>query len=107
MGKRRLNKVKSCFERDVKEISVLPSTVVCSGCGCVLTKDNKSFDSCLCKTCFDVDMAELEAEDIEEDSMAVAELSDKACALCQCSLGFGNRSEVRNLCLNCFDNLKF
>jgi hypothetical protein len=47
--------------------------VVCFGCGCVLTKDNKSFDSCLCKTCFDVDMAELVDEDMREDSMTDAE----------------------------------
>lgn len=42
---------------------------VCSVCGCLLTKDNKSPDSCLCKRCFDKDMAELETEDLAEDSL--------------------------------------
>jgi len=41
----------------------------CSGCGCVLTAVNRSMDSHLCKNCFMVEMAEIEAEDLREDSL--------------------------------------
>jgi len=46
---------------------------VCCVCGCSLNKDNKSPDSRLCKRCFDKDMAELEAEDLAEDSLSDSE----------------------------------
>lgn len=42
---------------------------VCRVCGCSLNKRNRSLDSCLCKICFDVDMAKLKAEDMTEDAM--------------------------------------
>jgi hypothetical protein len=42
---------------------------VCSICGHSLNESNKSPDSDLCRKCFDVDRAELEAEDLAEDSM--------------------------------------
>ena len=41
----------------------------CVGCGCVLTVVNRSMDSHLCKNCFMVEMAEIEAEDLRYDSM--------------------------------------
>ena len=43
---------------------------ICKSCGCTLEMNNKSFDSDLCKACFDSDMADLEDEDMAEDSMA-------------------------------------
>jgi hypothetical protein len=52
------------------------STIVkgtCVGCGCVLTESNRSLDSHLCKNCFMVDMAEIEAEDMREDSLTDSE----------------------------------
>ena len=87
------------------------STIVakghCVGCDVVLTVDNQSLDSHLCKNCFMVESAEIEAEDMCEDSLAIAELSSVVCALCGCSLSSENRSMVENLCLHCFANLKF
>jgi hypothetical protein len=44
--------------------------VVCIGCGCSLTAHNQSLDSSLCKNCFMVELAEIEAEDRREDSMS-------------------------------------
>jgi hypothetical protein len=41
----------------------------CVGCGELLTPLNSSLDSKLCKNCFMVEMAEIEAEDLEEDSL--------------------------------------
>lgn len=52
------------------------STVVkgtCVGCGSVLTVENRSMDSHLCKNCFMVETAEIEAEDMREDSLTDAE----------------------------------
>jgi hypothetical protein len=45
----------------------------CVGCGCVLTDVNRSLDSHLCKNCWMVDLAEVEAEDLREDSLTDAE----------------------------------
>lgn len=46
---------------------------VCVGCGSPLNKSNSSLDSHLCKNCFMVDLAEIEAEDLREDSLTDAE----------------------------------
>jgi len=48
-----------------------------------------------------------EDNEFEDDEFDDTFLSDKVCVLCRCSLSSENRSEVLNLCLNCFDNLKF
>ena len=90
----------------VKGVSVVAKRV-CVGCGCPLTSVNRSLDSHLCKNCFMVSMAEIEAEDMREDSLAIDELSSVVCVLCGCSLSSENRSMVENLCLHCFGNLKF
>jgi hypothetical protein len=45
----------------------------CIGCGSVLTVANRSLDSHMCKNCFMVESAEIEAEDIREDSLTEAE----------------------------------
>ena len=42
---------------------------VCCRCGCHLTKHNRSSDSHLCRLCFNIEMAEIEAHDIAQDSM--------------------------------------
>ena len=49
----------------------------CVGCGEVLTPANKSMDSHMCKNCFMVEMAEIEAEDEREDSMTDDERLDE------------------------------
>lgn len=41
----------------------------CVGCGCDLTESDRSWDSRMCKNCFMVEMAEIEAEDLRYDSM--------------------------------------
>jgi hypothetical protein len=45
------------------------ANAVCVGCGCLLTENSKSIDSHLCKNCYMVNLAEIEAEDLAEDSM--------------------------------------
>jgi len=45
----------------------------CVGCGCVLTGNNRSLDSHMCKNCWMVEGAEIEAEDLREDSITEAE----------------------------------
>jgi hypothetical protein len=42
----------------------------CVDCGCDLTVVNQSLDSGLCKNCFMVNLAEIEAEDREEDALS-------------------------------------
>ena len=46
---------------------------VCSRCGCRLTKHNRSPDTHSCEACFHVEMAEIEAEDLAEDSLTDSE----------------------------------
>ena len=46
---------------------------VCSVCGCRLVKGNRSIDARLCEFCFSTDLAELEDEDMLEDSMSDSE----------------------------------
>ena len=46
-------------------------------------------------------------EDSEFEDDDFADVSAVACVLCGCSLNSKNRAEVVNLCLNCFNNLKF
>ena len=43
-------------------------SVRCGGCGSVLSDSNRSLDPHLCKNCFMLAMAEIEAEDRAEDS---------------------------------------
>jgi len=45
----------------------------CVGCGCVLTVGNRALFSHMCKNCFMVEQAEIEAADEVEDSMTEAE----------------------------------
>lgn len=60
----------TCNYRNLKVIQEAPEKVkVCVGCGCRLTDLNRSFDSCLCKNCWMVNLAEIEAEDRREDSL--------------------------------------
>ena len=56
-----------------RKVKVASKVVACSCCGCVLTDVNRSFEPCLCKTCFDAEMAEIAAKDELEDSMTEAE----------------------------------
>jgi|WetSurMetagenome_2_1015567.scaffolds.fasta_scaffold702806_1 hypothetical protein len=58
--------------RELKNITV-PKDFVgknyrCVGCGCFLTTANRSINSMLCKNCFMVDLAEVEAEDRRHDA---------------------------------------
>jgi hypothetical protein len=46
-------------------------------------------------------------DDEFKDHEKSMEVSSVACVFCKCRLNSKNRSEVVNLCLNCFDNLKF
>ena len=57
------------LRRVKRKVGEVRKTEVCSGCGCCLTDFNRSIDSCLCKNCCMVNLAEIEAEDEAEDSM--------------------------------------
>jgi hypothetical protein len=64
IGSRRNLKVPKGFDS---------KAVVCIGCGGILTVANRSLDSDLCKNCFMVNLAEIEAEDRKEDAMSEIE----------------------------------
>ena len=57
------------LRRVKRKVGEVRKTEVCVGCGCRLTDLNRSFDSCLCKNCWMVNLAEIEAEDRREDSL--------------------------------------
>jgi siroheme synthase (precorrin-2 oxidase/ferrochelatase) len=78
--KRKVGKVRKTLGVSKSKVVVVglgcSTTVVkgtCVGCGCVLTVANRSLDSHMCRNCFMVGMAEIEAEDLREDSLTDAE----------------------------------
>jgi hypothetical protein len=93
--------------RDVKVVSKSKEVVVglgcrstvvkgcCVGCGVVLTFANRSLDSHMCKNCFMVDMAEIEAEDRREDSLSEAE---RLAAFLGCSLAEAEQRLANDNC---------
>lgn len=64
---RRVKRVRKVGK--VRKTGVSKPCGVCVGCGCVLTVSNRSLDSHLCKNCWMVNLAEIEAEDLREDSL--------------------------------------
>lgn len=66
-------KIKEKFGVAPKVKEIRKTGEFCARCGCQLTNGNRSFDSRLCKVCFDVEVAEVSSEDMYEDSLTDSE----------------------------------